>query len=77
MIVGANCVRPLMIDNENVVIYTKNAQNRNIFWRTQFAPTMWYDDFYEWRYCYLRRYCHGRRHGFAPTGANHKQTDKL
>ena len=40
MIVGANCVRPLMIDNKNVVIYTKNAQNRNIFWRTQFAPTM-------------------------------------
>ena len=43
MFVGANCVRPLMIDNENVVIYTKNAQNRNIFWRPQVAPTVRYD----------------------------------
>ena len=42
-LVGANCVRPLMIDNENVVIYTKNAQNRNIFWRPQVAPTVRYD----------------------------------
>ena len=32
-----------MIDNENVVIYTKNAQNRNIFWRPQVAPTVRYD----------------------------------